>query len=470
MTTVLLIALELELESYAAVKAPESAEKDIRVKHPLTRDGHGHPYIPASSLAGSLRAHVRNHHTGQVETLLGEEPGTRTSRSRWQTTSPGEEQPSPRPSAIRFLGTRITPTNDGFELAERGRTAMDRHRAAPANHKLRTDELLPPGSRISCWLRIDDQDLHAQVLTALADWRPTIGGDRSTGLGRARVSTARYQTVDLDTPEGRARWLTLGGEDLFAGGTELDLKATQPDAVLRASWEIVDGLSITAGDPVPDEATGRTVSRVLTGLFPTERDGRRTLLPYVPGSTWKGVLRSRVEYILRSLGIPVCDSTGPAGTCGNCDACTAFGWAAEDIRGESAGQRALLHFADSPITDAPRSVRQHVALDRFTGGAADGLLYAREVVDTGHLTLAITRDPDLTTLTIPPVVLAALRLACYDLHAGLLGLGGATTRGLGTLRRTDAGQEAIEDERRQAADLLAAALTNAAASQGGRPV
>ncbi|MGC4950337.1 RAMP superfamily CRISPR-associated protein [Streptomyces sp. DT224] len=469
MTSVLLIALELELESHAAVKAPERAGKGDQTTHPLSRDAQGRPYLPASSLAGSLRAHMRRHHIGQVETLMGEEPGTRTSSSRWETNHPGEEQQQARPSAIRFLGTRIEPADDtGFELAQRGRTAVDRHRAAPANHKLRTDELLPPGTRISCWLRVDDLALHTRVLGALADWRPTIGGGRSTGLGRARVTTARYQALDLNTPEGRARWLTQGGEDLFAGGTALDLEAAQPEVVLRASWEIVDGLSITTGEPELDEATGRTVARVLTGRFSTG-DGNRTRLPYVPGSTWKGVLRSQVEYILRSLDLPVCDSTGPDGTCGKCDVCIAFGYTTEDDDGDSVGQRALLHFADSPITGAALSVRQHVPLDRFTGGAAAGLLYARQVVDAGHLTLTITRDPDLTTPAIPPLAVAALRLAYYDLHAGQLGLGGATTRGLGTVRRRDLDEAAIEDERRHAAELLAAALTDTAAPQESSP-
>lgn len=468
MTAVLLIALALELESHAAVKAPEQVVNDDQVKHPLSRDAHGCPYLPASSLAGSLRAHLRRHHANRTETLMGEEPGTRTSSTRWETENPGEDQPPARPSAIRFLGTRIEQSADDtdLELARRGRTAVDRHRAAPANHTLRTDELLPPGTRISCWLRVDDQALHAQVLAALADWRPTIGGGRSTGLGRARVATARYQTLDLDTPEGRARWLTQGGEDLFAGGTALDLEAAQPEVVLRASWEVVDGLSITTGDPELDEVTGRTVARVLTGQFPTG-DGNRTRLPYVPGSTWKGVLRSQVEYILRSLGLPPCDSTGPDGTCGECDVCIAFGYTTEDDNGDSVGQRALLHFADSPITDAALSVRQHVALDRFTGGAAAGLLYARQVVDTGHLTLTVTCDPDLTTPAVPPLALAALRLACYDLHAGQLGLGGATTRGLGTTRRRDLDEAAVEDERGRAAELLAATLRETATSQKG---
>ncbi|PZT74174.1 MULTISPECIES: RAMP superfamily CRISPR-associated protein [unclassified Streptomyces] len=469
MTSVLLIALELELESHAAVKAPERAAKGDQIAHPLARDTQGRPYLPASSLAGSLRAHIRRHHTGQLETLMGEEPGTRISGSRWETSHPGEEQRPARPSAIRFLGTRIEPADGtGLELAQRGRTAVDRHPAAPANHKLRTDELLPPGTRISCRLRVDDLALHTRVLGALADWRPTIGGGRSTGLGRARVATARYRTLDLDTPEGRARWLTRGGEDLFAGGTALDLEAAQPEVVLQASWDIVDGLSVTTGKPELDEATARTVARVLTGRFATA-DDTRTRLPYVPGSTWKGVLRSQAEYILRSLGLPVCDSTGPDGTCGECDVCIALGYSAEDADGNSVGRRALLHFADSPITDAALSVRRHVALDRFTGGAAAGLLYSRQVVDAGHLTLTITRDPDLTTLPVPPLALAALRLACYDLHAGQLGVGGATTRGLGTLRRTDLDEAVAEDERRQAAELLAAALTDTAAPQEGSP-
>jgi hypothetical protein len=89
------------------------------------------------------------------------------------------------------------------------------------------------------------------------------------------------------------------------------------------------------------------------------------------GSTWKGVIRSRVEYVARSVGMAVCgdDRDGPVRACGTCQVCRAFG------SPESAG---ILDFSSTPVARSAgtiRQVRQRVALNRFTGGARDELLY-----------------------------------------------------------------------------------------------
>lgn len=448
---IILLRLDLELVTPGGVAAPESlADHDVGIDLPLSRDGWNQPYVPATSLAGSLRA---------CALRLGRDPDQLFGYVR-QTLDPatGKFVTETAASPARFLGTTLT-LPDTAEPTSRTRNVIDRKRGATAPTLLWRGELLPAGTRVTCYLRLDDPGLLVELLAVVAAWQPHIGAGRSVGRGQARLIQVRRRTIDLTTAPGLRAWLTGGGHALFADAdtTPVDLPVTEPEAeVLRSEWEIVDGLHI---------GTGKRDEAAITGA---ERASAPALLlrsagtPCVPGSTWKGILRSRCEYILRSLGVRACHSSDPENRCHAepvCLACRTFGWTGRDDEApgpgeaKSVGHRSRLLFADSLITDARVVIRQHVALDRMTGGARDGQLFAHEVAEAGRLILEITIADDLE-----PAARALLTLALADLHDGYLAVGAASTRGIGTLHRTDAAGEDITRERRTAAQLLAASL------------
>jgi CRISPR/Cas system CSM-associated protein Csm3 (group 7 of RAMP superfamily) len=278
-------------------------------------------------------------------------------------------------------------------------------------------------------LRVDAPPHHDEVLEALLTWRPVIGGGRTTGHGTTRTLAVRSAVIDLSTTEGRRLWLTTGGPALFdaVGLREHELpRGAGPESCLPAlHWHIVDPLHVGSGEHRSGES-----ARLL-------RD--HSGCPYVPGTSWKGLLRSRTAHILRSLGHDVCTDTA----CGGCPVCVAFGWTGTDAN----GARGVLRFPDTPITTGEEQIteRQHVAVNRFTGGAADALLFSEEVVEQGELTLNIGADG-----TIPRSSRAALVLALCDLHDGIIGVGGGVTRGNGTLACTStATLEALRNDARK---------------------
>lgn len=414
MTASLLLArIVLRLDSPASVAAPEQHDGLIGTLREVARDGWGDPWIPPSSLAGSFRAHVRATSGPETERLLMGYEEEHTTQGR--------------PSPVRFLGTRL----DEPALTARTRTAVDPRRAAAATGLLHTHELLQPGCRITCWIQVDAPEHHQTVLDHLATWNPVIGGGRTTGHGTTTTVSLDQAVLDLTTREGRRLWLTHGGPALFEAAAlrPVALEQVRADAGTRTvlpalTWRIVDALHVGNATTAPvsasdDGTTGPQAALLL-------RDHTDT--PYVPGTSWKGLLRHRTAYILRSTGHDACP--GLNDTCGTCPACQVFGWTGKD----GGGARGALRFPDTPLVDATVVKRQHVALDRFTGGAAEGLLYTEEVAESGTLTLAIGTDraPD----ALPAPALAALTLALQDLHDGLIGLGKGTTRGQGTLRCT----------------------------------
>lgn len=421
---IVLIRAVLELRTPGGVASPEQRHAPEGVDLPLARsplgsrlgdDGTDGLYLPASSLAGSLRAHLRAAAPEAFADLMGSEPDE------------GRRQPSAKltPSALRFCGTRVEAagSDERLRTVQRVRTAIDRDRAAAAVSTLRVGEFLLPGSRIVAFLRLDRAELAGALLDALASWAPVVGRGRTSGHGRTALVELSHRTIDLDTPAGRRVWLTGGGPDLFTDTEPAPVgEPAEPEPLLRLDWQIVDGLHIGTGGTGGRERTGETGPQIAL----LARDHRNR--PYVPGSTWKGVLRSRCEFILRSLGAPACAPTDPA--CGACLVCVGFGFTGPGQ--DAPSRRGLLLFEDSAV-DGGEVVRQaHAPQDRVFGGVRDGLLFTEEVVRDGRLTLAVrAADPG----PVPEPLVALLRLACHDLHHGLVGVGGSVTRGLGTLRR-----------------------------------
>ncbi len=175
-------------------------------------------------------------------------------------------------------------------------------------------------------------------------------------------------------------------------------------------------------------------------------------MPFIPGSSLKGVVRSHLERIARGLRpnsvcIPYLkDSTKklPDGSqdcvgCGfrlqgldlkpgeayrsSCAACRLFG---------STRHRGRMGFGDAywrtGTLKPAMEVRDHVAIDRFTGGGAGGLKFDVEVVARGTFeTRVVLENFELWQLS-------ALVIALVDFEDGLLSIGSGTSRGLGQVR------------------------------------
>ncbi|GGL05139.1 RAMP superfamily CRISPR-associated protein [Mangrovihabitans endophyticus] len=408
-----LVHIALTLRTDGAVAAPETTDQNTaptdpeadRNRLPAARDGHGRLHTPGTSLAGLLRAHLGEHSTA----LLGPPPDTKS-----LTTSP-----------LRILGTTTTPpTIDGTTAGTiwRGQTAVDRRRAAPAVTTLRTAELLPAGTTIDLYLRLDHPDAHWPALAEhLTTWQPQIGRGHTTGRGHTDTTTIRYGTLDLDQPDDLHTWLTRGGPDLVRHVATTDLTVTpEPNATITVDFHVHGELHVGTGDKP-------------AGTTPALRDGHRR--PIIPGTTWKGILRARATWILAHLGITTCATDHQ---CGTCPTCRLFGYTAPPSKTGATGRRGHVTFADSPLrqpgnTRPARPVpHTHVAIDRVTGGAHDGLLYTLETFPAAHTTLTIGCPKPLE-----PWMRALLLLALRDLHDGYLGVGANTTRGYGTLRATD---------------------------------
>lgn len=168
----------------------------------------------------------------------------------------------------------------------------------------------------------------------------------------------------------------------------------------------------------------------------TYKDGKDTV--FIPGSSIKGVMRSRTEKILNYLGGNTCNIVDRRNSCGEeedknrsgeevynriCPACKMFG---------STSLAGRVKFKDAyPIGDVKIGIRNGVGIDRITGAAQMGPLYDFEVVEDGIFKVIITMNNyELYQLKL-------LLFVIQDIDDGYVSFGHATTRGNGKMRVED---------------------------------
>lgn len=165
----------------------------------------------------------------------------------------------------------------------------------------------------------------------------------------------------------------------------------------------------------------------------------------MPASSWKGVLRHRVETILRLV-------LGREGR-GEEGSRDGEGRLVQDVLALLFGSlehgRGLVWVRDGAFTagspdpgqaggPAPVGKRTHVAIDRFSGGAKPSALFTWECVLPGS---RVRLELDAPGLERSPACRNLLLHAVRDLHEGLIGIGAGTSRGYGTVALAD-GQDA----------------------------
>lgn len=389
---VTLITCTIAIHGRWAVGGIAGAHDEVDL--PVMRDPRhsGRAHLPGSSLAGSLREHLG----ADAVTWLGSSIGP------YEETPPKDAE-GPAPGRLRILGTR--PITAG--ISSRGTTAVDRARGAARAGALRTEESVEATTvRL---LMEHEGPVETSLVAALTSWRPYVGRGRSVGLGEGEVTAVEAFTVDLDNDDHLTWW--LGERTAYLLGT-----GQPPVGALRPSDDLGTADRPEANAEAPMSVAMTVVEPIHIGVHESGDEVRlkstlrgRGGIPYVPGASWKGVFRHRVEFILDATGAAPADRDDIV----------------EVLFGGPRIGRGLLVFHDSEITAKRLEKRTHVAIDRFTGAARDGSLFTLQSVPRGSsLTLRIGGATDDGVVNLINHVLR-------DLSEGLLGVGRSATRGYG---------------------------------------
>ncbi|HEY0697585.1 MAG TPA: RAMP superfamily CRISPR-associated protein, partial [Micromonospora sp.] len=320
--------------------------------------------------------------------------------------------------------------------------------------------------------------------------RAPIGAGRGRGYGRVELSDMTIRRANLSDPAGLITWLT---------GTAPTVAPAEPGGESPADGRL--GITI-AWRPVGPLLVRDSVSGTVVDTLPltdTAADGSVRLL--LPGSSIRGAVRAHAERIVRTLqrqdapdhfvdalrqpppGVDVLFGSAPSGTstdgaskgwrgvltvadCHSLGRVSAEAWneivalspdpVARNDRGEreERGERnnerdrarsALAKKLDDVHGAFALKVSDHVAIDRWTGGASDHRLFSvldpdstvawepiRIEVDVSRLDRHGASGETVSASMALPLLLLVLR----DLRDGWLSFGYGGTRGRGQIEVT----------------------------------
>ena len=415
----------------------------------LALNGKGEYYIPGTSLAGALREWM-----GSESQFVNSLWGYQDSKSDRGHAS--------------FVLVEDAPIHAKAEI--RDGVGIDRYYGTAAEHFKFDRAILPRGSRIPLEITIE-QNPHKNwdwenckaewvgLLTALQNKEIRLGAAKTRGLGLVKLEDLKILDQNLSTQKGILDTLRGNGT-----GTTLGALSSQPITPRHPKLHIEIQWQPTSPVMVKAEADGIAVDSL--PLVSANGSGLTFVLP---GSSIKGALRTQAERIMRTvLNQQVANDKSKQNFSNQLEQVELikqlFGASAKTENKEQLGQigalavddcYAKLNISESQwqaITSADKELNLrnalnqvglnntqqafHVAIDRWTGGAADGFLYSTlEPMGVSWEPIQLTLDLNPKRLPVKDqlLIIALLFLMLRDLSTGKIPLGYGVNRGMGAI-------------------------------------
>jgi len=473
--------LRLRLRGWLQVRTPlhvGGITLDPAEALPVAVDGRDRPYVPGTSLAGALRAWMRGVDTRSE--ALGD---------LWGFVPDGQSDAGQASRVVvhdslittsTALATDGTPVDliDPLTLPSREGVGIDRLTGAAAPEILYSRTIIPVGSYLRLELDVEsttgqierDRARLSELRAALAAGQIPLGASTSGGLGVVRLVGETISEQDLTTAQGLLAVLRGEVSDIDLTDTgDAGLPARRESLLVEISWRPLAPVMVRASGEGPVIGTLPLSSKCEEGAYVLN----------LPGRSIKGVLRSHAEFIERTArgvcapGRPYEDTSARAhsdnfraqldqlpaikalfGTASRRSADDDFAWghgaltAHECVTttripadlweiltdGLKDGDQASLPSDERErLAAAGMDQADHVAIDRWTGGAADERLFS-VLEPHGVEWEPIRLSVDLTRLGgRRHTCMALLLLVLRDLKYGRIPLGGMVTRGFGDI-------------------------------------
>ncbi len=362
----------------------------------IIRDASGRPYIPASSVAGvcrnALKAEYKDNYLGYIIKAGAD-----------NTKSSAED------SMVMFYDA-VTEPDQKVVISVRDGVGLDEYKTVKAGAKYDM-EVLEPGPTFMTFIEQNISDSkNVNVAGILADLfntgKLTFGGKTTRGYGDVSVSEIKQKEFDLCNPDEASAWVSFDmyGFEGWDEYKESEEKLEMSETIITLSLRQKGGISIRKYTTRP----GRDIAK--NKKIPEPDYEQLTLsgddsIPTIPGTSWAGAFGHQ----MRKVGLSEADYE------------SLFGW----VKGNKT-QKALIRFSETQLEDADSVKMSRNAIDRFSGGAADGALFTERTYYNGHTELRISLRGKLNENQI-----GALSATVSDLGYGFMVVGGLTAVGRG---------------------------------------
>ena len=278
-----------------------------------------------------------------------------------------------------------------------------------------------------------DKEAWSSILIQLHQPNFRLGSGTRNGYGKLAIEKIETKIFDLTQNSDFYSYLMHDSSlNSQLVGFESDFNAKPNNSLINYKLELKPDMFFMFSEGSGDDKVDNkpvTEEKIVYNSDKTISFVNHTL---VPGSSIKGAIAHRTAFHYNKL-LERWAETG-SGKVGkdNEAVISLFGSEAKDTTGHR-GHVMIddIYFNDLEVNSD--KIFNHVAIDRFTGGAMDGALFSEKVSQliTKNNIFEINLSLDKTELEEEEEVSSSLEAALIDICKGLLPLGGMTTKGNG---------------------------------------
>lgn len=377
--------------------------KDIHV----LKNSEGKPFIPGTSLCGVLREYLDEENSGMLTKIFGDADKMQSSIQTEDIILENSKIVSRDGVRIDYLtGTGVKGAKFDYEVVERG---------AKGNLRLlinlRAKHVDDENFSEKSYTLDEVKKAATEILQKLYDGIG-LGALTTKGFGQVQAKNVSAEIFDFRKKSDVIAWLTDKNSSEKILPSEKEHAVNPEDFIVDADF-VFNGSFIVRDYLNGGKISDKTISAV----------SLKSLNDFViPGTSWKGILRHRAEYIFNKLQVKnknLDDITGSA-----------------DSKGKKIKSRFIVHESYIKPENVSDFVHTRNKIDRFTGGVLQGTLfttkpvYQKNSAKTLHLHFEIKKADDFEA----GLALFLLR----DLWLGKVAVGGEKAVGRGTLTGCDA--------------------------------
>jgi CRISPR/Cas system CSM-associated protein Csm3 (group 7 of RAMP superfamily) len=401
---------------------------DTGIDLPVLRDSQGRPYIPGASLCGVL-AHYFKENCGDNNFFTEAKDWFWGSDRNNENKDNGNEKLFVQSSLIISDASLMEKGPERCRISVRDGVKITTRGIAEDGEKYNY-EIVEPGAIFTFKAEITLFDKHDEefkklvsfITNCLETGRIAIGAMTTKGFGRCRLEEIICWKYDFHDKGDVWNWL--------AGVKEERQKINLPTVHLKTGTN----LKLTATFDIQNSLL------IKSNFVETDSDAAHIKCNHcniLPGTSWKGALRSRMQRILNTLGFTDTETKAKLDAlCGAGDD--------ETVK----KQKSRLILEETEIQQVAAEQQTRIKIDRFTGGTINNALYNAEPL-WPQADKAARVEFKAGIKKCKPWEAGLLLLALKDLWSGDLALGGEKGIGRGVLKGIKAEIEFRDDDKEE---------------------
>lgn len=417
---VIVLQGELELLSAALIGSgqDEFSNADVII------DGQGKPFIPATSLVGVLRRHIKpecymdfcDEFWGYMKNNFKKEEADGLSASKTK-----QKQSALSCSDLVCKNEAKIVTRDGIRIdGKNGMVAATNEEQGNTKTGAKFDyQVIEPGDIFQLHLEVAIADglsveqvsfykkMVATIRESLEQGKIRIGAHTNNGLGKVRLQNAHIRHFDFTIKNDVWHWLKSDYSTCSSMSEEpfrLEKNTFRIDAVFNLKTSFIS--RAYSEDPgLPDAVSIKSGDRFV-----------------ITGSSFKGAIRARAERILNTIGKEEKTATLLKELFGHVDV--------EKKQEET--RKGRIRIEETFLPDYPTEIQTRIKIDRFTGGTIEGALFETMPLFNGKEENKFSVSLEIDDYKEYEAGL--LLLVLKDLWTGDLAVGGEKNVGRGVLQ------------------------------------